>query len=79
MVIEGTTYGLADERGRRLVVVHAGRRVFCREERVLTVWVVIIVRTQLGGIMARSAYEKRSHIEELTACNLWVTLSIPFS
>ena len=51
MVIEGTTYGLADERRCRLVVVHAGRWVFWRKERMLTVWVIVIVRTQLGNFL----------------------------
>ena len=50
MVVEGTTYGLADERGSRLVVVHAGRWVFWRKERMLTVWVIVTVRIQLGEL-----------------------------
>ena len=49
-MIEGTTYGLADERGCRLVIVDAGRRVFLRKERMLTVRVIVAVRIQLGEL-----------------------------
>ena len=47
---EGGTYGLADERGPRLVVFHAGRWVFRRKERELAVWVIVIVGAQLGEL-----------------------------
>ena len=44
---EGTTYGLADERGCVLVVVHAGGWVVGGKEGMLTVWVIVTVRVQL--------------------------------
>lgn len=47
MIIEGTTYGLADERGSRLVVVHAGRWVVGGKEGMLIVHVIVTVRAQL--------------------------------
>ena len=52
---EGTTYGLMDERGCRLVIVYAGRWVVGRKEGMLTVCVIVTFRTQLGGIVVRSA------------------------
>lgn len=41
------TYGLANECGWRLVIIHTGGWVFWGKEWMLTMWVVITVQDQL--------------------------------
>jgi hypothetical protein len=43
MIIDGTTYGLVDERRCRLVVVHTWRWVVRGKEGMLIVWVIVTV------------------------------------
>ena len=44
---EGTTYGLVDERGCGLVVVHTGRWIVGGEEGMLAMYIIITIRVQL--------------------------------
>ena len=77
--MEGTTYRLADERGSRLIVVHAGRWVVGRKKGMLSVRVVVIVQAQLEILWVRSAWATQEPDKGLTACKFGATAFAPFS